>query len=163
MKKVITLFCIVTILIILDNSFIPFFSIKGFYPSLTFIFIISYSIINGIWEGIWIGVFSGLLQDLYFINAMGINAFTNMICCILAAFIGKNIFKEKLLIPVLSEFLLSILKGLILFIILYALKMKLNIKPVFASGIYNMIISIVAYRLTLKLCSLDYMQKDWKF
>lgn len=163
MKKIITLFCIVTVLIILDNSFIPFFSIKGFYPSLTFIFIISYSIVNGMWEGIWIGVFSGLLQDLYFIDAIGPNAFANMSCCILAAVIGKNIFKQKLIIPVLSEFLLSILKGLILFLILYVLNMKLNIKPVFISGIYNMIISIVVYKLTLKLCSLDYMQKDWKF
>lgn len=163
MKKVITLFCIVTVLIILDNSFIPFFSIKGFYPSLTFIFIISYSIINGMWEGLWIGVFSGLFQDLHFTGTIGINAFANMICCLLAAFIGKNIFKEKLLIPILSEFLLSIVKGLILFIIFYALKMNLNIKPVFIGGIYNMIISILVYQLTLKLCSLDYMQKDWKF
>ncbi|MBE6064664.1 rod shape-determining protein MreD [Clostridium cochlearium] len=163
MKKVATLFCIVTVLIILDNSFIPFFSIKGFYPSLTFIFIISYSIINGIWSGIWIGIFSGLLQDLHFIGAIGVNAFTNMICCILAAFIGENIFREKLVIPVLSEFLLSLLKGLILFIILYALNMKLNVKSVLISGIYNMIISIVVYKLTLRLCSLDYMQKDWKF
>lgn len=53
MKKFITLFSIIMLLLIFDNAFVPFFSIKGFIPSVLFTFIISYSIVNESWEGLW--------------------------------------------------------------------------------------------------------------
>jgi len=46
MKKWI-LFLISLVLLILDNSFMPFLAIKGAFPSLLFVFAIAYSIING--------------------------------------------------------------------------------------------------------------------
>lgn len=34
------------LLLILDNSLVPFFAIKGAYPSLLFTFVIAYSLVN---------------------------------------------------------------------------------------------------------------------
>ena len=65
MKKWI-LFLISLVLLILDNSFMPFLAIKGAFPSLLFVCAIAYPIINGKKEAVFIGVISGLLQDIYF-------------------------------------------------------------------------------------------------
>ena len=70
MKKRIILILMSTILLILDNTFSPFISIRGAWPSFLFIFAIAYSIINGRKEGIIIGVISGLLQDIFFLSML---------------------------------------------------------------------------------------------
>ncbi|GAA0718607.1 rod shape-determining protein MreD [Clostridium malenominatum] len=163
MKKIATLFFITLILFIADNSIIPFLSIGGYIPSLVFVFVINYSIINGSHEGLWLGAYAGLLQDVYFNNVLGVNAFANMICCVIAGYIGINIFKEKILIPVVSTFLLSIFKGLILFILLYIVKVNTSLRSILVNSLYNMLLSIVAYRFIFKLCSKDFMEKRWKF
>ena len=163
MKKIVTLFSIILLLLVVDNSIVPFLSIKGFIPSFLFVFIINYSIINGSWEGLWLGALSGLLQDVYFYNVLGINAFTNMICCVIAGYIGINIFKEKLLIPVASSFVLSVFKGLITFVLLYIIKINMPLRNIFVNSLYNMFVSIIAYRFIFKLCSKDFMERKWKF
>ena len=94
MKKWI-LVLISLLLLILDNSLMPFFSIKGAYPTLIFTFAIAYSIIYGRKEAVIIGVTSGLLQDIFFYNGFGVNSLINMLLCLLAAIIGENIYREK--------------------------------------------------------------------
>ena len=64
MKKVI-LVLISILLLILDNSVMPFLSIYGAFPSLLFTFAVLYSIINGAEDALFIGVVSGLLQDIF--------------------------------------------------------------------------------------------------
>ncbi|MEW9096651.1 MAG: rod shape-determining protein MreD [Clostridiaceae bacterium] len=163
MRKIVTLFSIVLILFIGDNSIIPFLAIKGFGPSLLFVFIVSYSIINGSWEGLWLGIFAGLLQDIYFSNVLGINALTNMLSCVIAGYVGINIFKEKILIPVATSFLLSIFKGILVFMLLYIVGVSMPLRNIFFNSLYNMLISILIYKFVFKLCNKDYMERKWKF
>lgn len=59
-------------LVILDNSLIPFFSIKGAYPSLLFTFAIAYSLVNKKERAVFMGVVSGILQDIFFFNGFGV-------------------------------------------------------------------------------------------
>lgn len=163
MKKILVLSVLSIILFILDNVLMPFFAIKTFYPSLLFIFIICYSIVNGKWEGLWLGVFVGLLQDVYFSQGFGINAFTNMIICVTAGVVGDNIFKEKRLIPVISCFLLALFKGILVFALLYLYGIYVNMSKVFFISIYDMVLCIFMYRPIYKLCNKEYMQIKWKF
>lgn len=163
MRKIFTLVIICLLLTVFDNSLVPFFAIKGVYPRLLLVFAISYSVINGKWEGLWIGVFTGLLQDVFFINGFGIHALINMLICTLAGEIGTNIFKEKSLIPVISNLLLSLLQGVSIFVILYLEGIYMNLSVVAYSSIYNMIISIFIYRIVYNLCQKEYMQRKWKF
>ncbi|WP_315116936.1 rod shape-determining protein MreD [uncultured Clostridium sp.] len=163
MRKILTLFSIVLILFIGDNSIIPFLAVKGFSPSLLFVFIVSYSIINESWEGLWLGVFAGLLQDVYFSNVLGINALVNMLSCAIAGYVGISIFKEKLLIPVATSFLLSIFKGILVFVLLYTVNVNMPLRNILFNSLYNMLVSIIMYKFVFKLCSKDYMKKKWKF
>ncbi|MBI6871668.1 rod shape-determining protein MreD [Clostridium aciditolerans] len=163
MRKVLILFLLSILFFILDNVLMPFLAIKTIYPSLLLVFMICYSMVNGKWEGLWLGVFCGLLQDIYFTSGFGLNALINMIICIIAGVIGDNIFKEKNLIPVASCFSLSFLKGTVLLIVLYFLKINVDFKDVFFIALYNMVISAIIYKKVYKLCQKEYMQKRWKF
>ena len=63
MKRLI-LILICLLLFIVDNTLVPFFSIKGVYPSLLFTFAVLYALMSGYWEAVFIGVLSGFLQDV---------------------------------------------------------------------------------------------------
>lgn len=163
MKKIFTLFLLCVFLLVVDNTLVPFFAVRGYYPSLLLVFVILYSVINGMWEGIWLGAFSGLLQDIYFFNGFGINAFTNILICAAAGFIGIGIFKEKGLIPVVSSFVLCFVKGVLVFSLLYILKVYAPFSHILYNSIYSMFISIFAYRPIYKLCQKEFMQRKWSF
>jgi rod shape-determining protein MreD len=149
--------------LILDNTLLPFFAIKNYYPSLLFLFAVFYSLINGKWEAVWIGVLSGILQDIYFNNVFGLNALTNLVVCLLAAELGNTIFKEKRLIPVVSSFFLSAIKEILVFVFLYILGAKSDIQVVLYNSIYSMVISIFIYKKIYKLSQKHYMKNEWKF
>lgn len=163
MKKISVLVLLSFLCLILDNVLMPFFGVYGYYPNITLCFIICYSIVNGSWEGLWLGVACGIVQDIYFVNIFGINAFSNMLICTLAGIIGANIFKEKRLIPVIATFILTILKGVIVVSILYFFKVTADNMAIFYIALYNMVISIFMYKFVLKLCKKEYMQIRWKF
>lgn len=162
MKKWI-LVLISLLLLILDNSLMPFFAIKGAYPTLIFTFAIAYSIIYGRKEAVIIGVTSGLLQDIFFYNGFGVNSLVNMLLCLLAAVIGENIYREKKLIPVLSIVFLSLLK-----VFAIALILKLSDKTVngtigIYSSIYNAVVMFLGYNFVLRLYDNNYKMKSWRF
>ncbi|CAG7840173.1 hypothetical protein CLOHAE12215_01595 [Clostridium haemolyticum] len=163
MKRVFTVAFLLILFAILDNAFMPFLSVKGVYPSIVFVFIVFYSIINGNISAIYLGCISGLLQDVYLMNGIGINMFINMIICLISAKIGKTIFKDKAMIPVITCFLLSILKGILMFVILYIVGQRTHINIILYMSLYNMIISILIYKRVFKLCQKDFMIKKWRF
>ncbi|MEG0306842.1 MAG: rod shape-determining protein MreD [Clostridium sp.] len=163
-KKVIYLFLIIITLFILDNSIVPFFAINNIYPSSLFVFMICYSIINGYTEAVIVGVFVGALQDVYFLNVIGINMLINMFICLIAAKIGKNIFKEKSIIPIVSTFLLSIIKSIGVFGILILLNISNNfLSIIFYKAIYEMVIALFIYKMILKFSETKTIKKEWRF
>lgn len=133
------------------------------YPSILFVFIICYSIINGKYDGLWVGIVAGFLQDIYFSRGFGINSLTNMLVCITAGLIGVSIFKDKRFIPIISTFFLSLGKGIIVYIILVLVGLTFNPYNVLYTSIYNFIIAIFMYNFTYKLTQKKCMRKKWKF
>ncbi|MGE5629074.1 MAG: rod shape-determining protein MreD [Solirubrobacterales bacterium] len=163
MKKVIVLVLLSILFFVVDNALMPFIAIRGIYPSVFLIFCILYSIQNGKWEGMWLGVFCGLLQDFFFSNIFGINAFLNMGVCVAAGIIGTKIFKEKKLVPVACCFALSLIKGMLMMLFLNYYGVYIDITRVFFVSVYNMIISIFMFKYVYNLCQEIYMQIRWKF
>ena len=162
MKKWI-LIIISLVLLILDNSLMPFLAIKGVYPSLLFTFAIAYSIINGKSEAVFIGVISGLMQDVYFYNGFGINSLVNMLVCLLAAVIGENIYREKKLIPVISIVLLYILRVFSIFILLKLAGKTIDIEVGIYSSIYSAVVMFLGYDFVLKLYNNNHRERSWRF
>jgi len=163
MKKILTVVFLCILFLILDNTLMPLLKINGAYPSLIFTFALCYSVVSSPKDAVIIGVFTGALQDLYFFNGFGINMLSNMLMCVVATNIGKNIFIEKSFLPIVSSFLLSILKGIIVFCTFFLVKQYTNMGVIFYQAIYNLIVSIFMYKFTYKLSQKEYMKTEWKF
>jgi len=163
MKRILMVVFLCILFLILDNTLMPLLKIKEVYPSLLFTFALCYSIVNSPKDAVIIGVLTGALQDVYFGNGFGINMISNMLMCVVAANIGKNIFIEKSFLPIISSFVLSLVKGLIVFSLLFLIKQYTYIEVILYHGIYNLIVSIFMYKFTYKLSKKEYMKTEWKF
>ena len=163
MKKSLIMIGLIAIFILLDNTIAPLIAVEGYYPSFVFVFVICYSIIQGENDALKVGIFSGVMQDIYFFNGFGINCITNLLVCILAAYIGKNIFKDKKLIPIASVFALTFLKSTLIYVLLFIFKIYINPYKIIFISLYNMVVSILMYHYVYRLCSKSYMVKEWKF
>ena len=108
--KRIYLIIILVLLLIIDNTLLPSYSIAGAFPSLLFVFAMAYSVIRGKNEALFIGIVSGFLQDLFFFSGFGVNLFLNTLLCLLCAKIGESIFKENRIVPILIALFISTLK-----------------------------------------------------
>ncbi|WP_291648740.1 rod shape-determining protein MreD [Clostridium sp.] len=162
MKKWI-LILISLVLLILDNSLMPFLAIKGAYPSLLFVFAIAYSIINGKSEAVFIGVITGLMQDIFFYSGFGINSLINMLICLIAAIIGENIYRQKKLIPVISVIFLYVLKVLAVFTIFKFMERSIDIKIGMFTALYSSVVMFLGYNFVLRLYDIEYRKKSWRF
>lgn len=163
MKRILILVFLCILFLILDNTLMPLLKISGAYPSLLFTFALCYSIVSSPKDAVIIGIFSGALQDVYFLNGFGINMLCNMLMCVIASQIGESIFTEKSFLPIVSAFVLSIVKGLIVFCILFLIKQYTDMWTILYHGIYNLVISIFMYKLAYKLSQKEYMKKEWRF
>jgi rod shape-determining protein MreB and related proteins len=126
MKRVV-LFFIGIILVIIDNSILPLFSVGGSWGSLLFTFAICYSIITGPWEALWIGVYFGILQDIFFGTGFGVNCLLNMLICLGAAKVGETIFKNRKTVPVMIVLGATVVKYILIYVILYLLHVKIDL------------------------------------
>lgn len=162
MKRIVII-AIALLLLILDNTIIPSYSIMQGYPSILFVFAIAFSIINGKWDAIFIGVVSGLLQDLFFIDGFGINLLSNFLLCILAATIGEGILKKNRVIPVISCLIISIFKIIMVAILFIPFEKRINVNIAIISALLNTIVMLIGYKFVL-IASKKFWKKDeWRF
>lgn len=150
-------------LVILDNSLVSFFSIKGVYPSLLFVFAIAYSMVNTKERSVFVGIISGVLQDIFFFNGFGVNSLLNLLLCLLASFIGAGIIKNKRLIPVVSMFFITVVKYISIFAIFYLLNLKIDVSRSIIMGIYNAVIMFFVYKFVLNIYDDEYSKQRWRF
>lgn len=150
-------------LVILDNSLIPFFSIKGYYPSILFTFAIAYSIINQREKAVFTGVVSGILQDIFFFHGFGVNSLLNLLLCLFASFIGEGIVKNKRVIPVISIFLITVIKYICIFIIFYLLGIHIQFSKGIFMGMYNGVIMFFVYKIVMNIYDDEYSKQRWRF
>lgn len=162
MEKLIV-FIVSIILLILDNSVVPFLSIQGAYPSLLFTFAIAYSLIRGKEKGVFIGAVSGILQDIFFGGVFGVNSLLNLLLCLFASIIGEGIFRNKRLIPVISAFGITMLKYIGVFIIFYFARIDIDFSKSIAMSLYNSVIMFFGYRLVMRFLDEDYAKRTWRF
>lgn len=162
MKRVV-LIAICLALLIIENTILPYYSIKGAFPSLLFVFAIAYSMINGKWEAVFIGITAGFFQDIFFFNGFGVNILVNMLLCQLAAYVGENIFKENRIIPAIACFVISAIKVLMVTIIMLLFNYKIDIEPALISALMNAIIMLLIYKIVLTTSEKYIIKDSWRF
>lgn len=150
-------------LAILDNSIIPFFSIRGGYPSLLFTFAIAYSLVNKREKSVFIGVVSGIIQDIFFFNGFGVNCFLNLLLCFLASLIGEGMIKNKRMVPVVSMFVITMLKYIGVFAVFYILNIKLDLSKSVYMALYNAMVMFLGYKYIINIYDDEYTKQRWRF
>ena len=150
-------------LAILDNTIIPFFSIRGGYPSLLFTFAIAYSLVNKREKSVFIGVVSGVIQDIFFFNGFGVNCFINLLLCFMAAKVGEGMIKEKRIIPVVFMFLVTMLKYIGVFAVFYILNIKLDLSKSVYMALYNAMVMFLGYKYIINIYDDEYTKQRWRF
>ena len=162
MKKLIILI-ISILLLVIDNTILSYYAIDGIFPSLLFIFAIALSIIKGSEYALFIGILSGFLQDIFFFHGFGVNMLLNMLLCVLASVIGRGVFKENRLIPVLTCLLVSVLKTIGVIILFKLFSENIDIKAALGSSVLNSIVLLFVYKKILRLSD-KYLSTDkWRF
>lgn len=161
--KRICLIIILVLLLIIDNTLLPSYSISGAFPSLLFVFSMAYSIIRGKNEAVFIGVVSGFLQDLFFFSGFGVNLFLNTLLCLLCAKFGESIFKENRIVPILIALFVSTLKVLGVVIIFKLFAISIDMKVALLSAVLNTICMMLFYRLILKMLDKYLDRNTWRF
>jgi len=74
----------------------------GIKPDLVLIVVVSYGLLKGPWYGAVIGLAAGLGADLFSGGVLGVGALAKMATGFMAGLLEKAIFKDNLLVPVLS-------------------------------------------------------------
>lgn len=161
--KRIYLILILIVLLIVDNTIMPYYSINGACPSLLFVFAIAYSIIEDKNEAVFIGIVSGLLQDIFFFSGFGVNLLLNMLLCVLSAKIGASIFKENMIVPVITMLGVSILKVFSVVIILGISSQSINIQTALISAVLNTVCMAILYKFILKILDKYLNRNKWRF
>lgn len=162
MKKLIII-AVALGLLILDNTLLPYYAIKGAFPSLLFVFAISFSLINGREEAVFIGVVSGFLQDIFFFHGFGVNMLLNMLLCVLAAKVGEGIFKQNRIIPVITCFILSIFKVIGVLLLFKLFSQSIEIDTALISAALNTVVMILVYKLILRISEKYFTNETWRF
>ncbi|MEQ8153764.1 MAG: rod shape-determining protein MreD [Clostridiaceae bacterium] len=162
MKRII-LILIGLLFFTLDNAVLPVFHISGSWGSLLFTFAICYSILGGAWEAVFIGAYSGILQDVFFANAFGVNSLINLILCLLASAVGKNIFRNRRTIPVITVFLATFMKYMLVYVILLILKADMYLSGIMLVSLINAVFAFIFYKKIYKFTEKSYMKDPWKF
>ena len=111
----------------------------------------------------FIGIVSGVLQDLFFINGFGINLLVNFLLCLLAAKIGEGILKNNRLIPVISCFIISILKIIMIAILFIAFDKKVDFNMAIVSAVLNTIVMLIGYKFVLTTSKKFWKKDEWRF
>ena len=163
MKKYLMLFFISILLLVGDNTLMPFIGISGAYPSMLFIFCISFSFYADLNEVIFIGCVAGLLQDIFFIDVIGVNALINILLCLSVAYVGKNFIKSKLLVPIIMVLCASLIKGFILIGVSKIYGNNLFLRDVIYVSFYNFILAAILEKIIFKFYNLELIKSNWQF
>lgn len=153
---------------ILQESVFSNIKILGVGFDLGLVFLVCYSLLGKDIECIVMGIILGLIRDSFFPNVFGLNTIVYILTAYILCKIERKIYKDAILIPMISAFLFTLFKSALYYIYLYCASIEfnfaahvLNVIPL--EAIFNSILSIFIFRIASKINSLKFMQEEWKF
>jgi len=133
--------------LIIQLTIINSFTIQGLKPDLVLVVVIVIALLQGAEEGIIYGFVSGLLQDIFSIGLLGVNALVKTVMGFICGILREKLFAEHLLliVPLVTLFI-SIVQNILMFYILRAFGMEYNLawslrKVAIIEAFYNSLLS----------------------
>jgi rod shape-determining protein MreD len=156
MNIIIWLF-VLAITVVIQSTLLPLLTFTGVHPDLLLVMVVSSALLSGKERGVGIGFFAGLLQDLASGSIFGINTLTKLATGYIFGLAERKVFKEHVLLPILSTAIATIGNGLAAVLMLWIVGYKVDIVTAFMGNIlplvgYNVVVAVpvhhVVYRLT---------------
>ncbi|SFL68423.1 rod shape-determining protein MreD [Pelosinus propionicus] len=147
---------VILITIIIQSTLIPLISVRGIYPDVLLIIVVSYALLSGKESGVGMGFFAGLLQDLASGGIFGIGTLSKLSTGYIFGLAERKVFKEHVLLPILATLVATIFNGVagLLFLVIFDYKVDLiaaltqNIMPLVC---YNLIVAVPIHHVVYRL------------
>lgn len=167
-KRYILIFFLAILLNILQIGMISSISIFGVSFDLVFVFIVCYSLLREDVECVVLALICGLVRDSFYPEVFGLNTIIYISAAYILCHIEKKIYKDAVLIPMISTFIATIYKGIFYYSLLYAVSIRYNFVGHFLyvvpiEAILNSIASIIVFKLVSRINRLKCMHQEWKF
>jgi len=121
----------------------------GIAPTISFVVVVSYSLLRGNKEGMVVGGIVGLLHDIYFGNAFGVFLVMYIIVGFLAGTFNKNFYRESYTFTALVA-MYTIFVNIVYYFVHYIHDKNISIlayvyKYTFIEMVYNVLISLLIF------------------
>lgn len=167
-KRYVLMFFLSIIVIILQQAVFSSIKIFGVGFDAVLVFIVCYALLREDVECIVLALMLGLFRDSFFPSIFGLNTIIYIVTAYILCRIEKKIYKDAVLIPMLSAFIFTILKGVFYYAYLYIASIKFDFISHFMyfvpiEAVLNSVLSIFIFRVVSKINRIEFMQEEWKF
>lgn len=151
-----TLFLMILINVVFQNSILPYFSLFGHTPNTGLVLIIIVALRQGKYYGGFFGLALGLVQDILFGQVLGINSLIFFIFGYTIGLIQDGLDIDNIIIPILTSALGTVFYNFSFYIIIFFLSRNIPIEVMIKNVIsieilYNAILAALIYKLFSKI------------
>ncbi len=143
--------------LLVEGSVFSFFILEKALPDIFLVMVVSLGFILDERRGAAIGLCAGLLQDIIFSKALGFFALAKMLLGYGAGLLGRELYREQLLAPVLLVFVGTLTHEFILHLLVsqfigFGLPVEISLSRLFIpKAFYNMALALLIYPLFFRL------------
>lgn len=148
----------------LQSTILARLNLFGMIPDLILVITVCYGLLYGPVKGLFLGLAGGLLLDLAGGGILGIHTLTKAVMGYGAGFLEKTVFKDNILVPVISVTGATLIGEIISYLILTAFDWQGRffshiLFTVFPLSLYHIILTVPVYYLLLKIFRWDRRQR----
>ena len=152
MRRKITLAVLILLCFLAQTTLFGPLEIGSTAPNLMLILTVSFGFMQGKKEGLMIGFFCGLLMDIFYREAIGVDALIYMYLGYASGFLCKVYFDEDIKVPVLLVTAADFIYGIAVFISSFLMRGRTDFigytgSVILPEIVYTVLVGIVLYRL----------------
>ena len=150
-------FLFVVLIYVVQSSLLPTIGFNGVSADLMLLLTVSFSFLRGAKLGAMMGFLAGLLSDLATGTFFGIGIFSKMLIGFFCGMFSKRVFKEQMLLPLISVLISTAAQDLMTLIFIFLLGYRPNIfyhlhQLLLPTLFFNTVFALPVHYLVSKMC-----------
>lgn len=156
MRRYLIQLLIILTCFLLQSSCFRYFALAGIVPNLLLIPTMAFGVMRGRKEGMLVGFVSGLLMDIFYGSVIGPYALLYMYLGYINGFFHRVYYMEDLLLPMIMAGVNDLAYNLIVYIVSYLMRNRLDIgfyflHVILPEMVYTMLMTLIIYKPLVKI------------
>lgn len=151
------------VLLVLDQTVMPFLDVYDSYASLLFTFFGLYAVTTDAEDAVFLALVTGILQDLLFPYIFGLQTFLNLFLFLTMSRLGNSLKEGKKTLPVFFVTMAQGVKTLLSLGILYLFGIRGNVMALVVMPAYTFVLAILLYKRMVAFGRIPIIKREWKF